>query len=96
MLAIFVELQAAPERFDEFRAAMLKHAAASLKEDPGCRQFDVAVSAESPNTIFLYEVYDDEASFQGHASSMHTAEHQARTRGMVTSRRLVKALVVNR
>ena len=95
-LAIFVELQAKPEAFDAFRTAMMKHAAISLREDPGCRQFDVSVSKDAPNTIMLYELYDDEASFQGHAKSKHTADHQAVTREMVAARRLIKAEVINR
>jgi quinol monooxygenase YgiN len=94
-LAIFVELQAKPEAFETFRAAMLKHAAISLKEDPGCRQFDICVSKDAPHTIMLYEVYDDEASFQGHAKSKHTADHQAATRDLVANRRLVKAEILN-
>ena len=95
-LAIFVELQARPEAFEAFRAAMQKHAALSLKEDPGCRQFDILVPQDAPHTLMLYEVYDDEASFQGHATSKHTAAHQAATRDWVVRRRLVKAEIVNR
>jgi quinol monooxygenase YgiN len=95
-LAIFVELQTRPEAFDQFRAAMQKHAALSLKEDPGCRQFDILVPQESPHTLMLYEVYDDEASFQGHATSKHTAAHQAATRDLVVKRRLVKAEILGR
>jgi quinol monooxygenase YgiN len=94
-LAIFVELQAKPEVFDAFRAAMLRHAALSLKEDPGCRQFEVFVPEDQPHTLMLYEVYDDEASFQGHAKSKHTADHGALTRPMVVNRRLVKAQVIS-
>ena len=95
-LAIFVELQARPEAFDAFRAAMRKHAALSLKEDPGCRQFDILVPQDAPHTLMLYEVYDDEACFQGHAKSKHTAAHQAATRDLVVSRRLVKAEILDR
>ncbi len=94
-VAIFVELEAKPESFEAFRAAMLRHAALSLKEDPGCRQFDIFVPQELPNTLMVYEIYDDEASFQGHAQSKHTAAHGAATRAMVARRRLVKAQVVS-
>jgi (4S)-4-hydroxy-5-phosphonooxypentane-2,3-dione isomerase len=95
-VAIFVELQAKPESFEAFRAAMVKHAALSLKEDPGCRQFDLFIAPEQPHTLMIYEVYDDEASFQGHAKSKHTADHQAVTRPMVASRKLIKAEIINR
>lgn len=94
-LAIFVELQAKPESFEAFRAAMLRHAAISLKQDQGCRQFDIFVPKDVPNTLMLYEVYEDEASFQGHAKSQHTADHGAATKDMVASRRLVKAQIIS-
>lgn len=94
-VAIFVELQAKPDSFESFRAAMLRHAALSLKEDRGCRQFDVFVPENQAHTVMIYEVYDDEASFQGHAKSQHTADHGALTRPMVASRRLVKAQVIS-
>lgn len=93
-LAIFVELQAKPESFDAFRVAMLKHAALSLREDPGCLQFDVFAPKDMPHTLMLYEVYKDEASFNGHATSKHTTDHQALTRPMIAGRRLVKADVI--
>ncbi len=94
-MAIFVELQAKPESFEAFRAAMLRHAALSLKEDKGCRQFDIFVPKDISNTIMIYEVYDDEASFLGHAKSKHTADHGAATKDMVASRRLVKAEIIS-
>lgn len=93
-MAIFVELQAKPGSFDAFRIAMLKHAATSLKEDGGCLQFDVFAPKDLPNTLMLYEVYKDESSFLDHAKSKHTADHQAVTKDMVASRRLVKADVL--
>ena len=95
-LAIFVELQAKPGSFDAYRAAMLRHAALSLQEDAGCRQFDIFVPQDLPDTLMVYEVYDDEASFQGHAKSKHTADHGAATKDLVASRRLVKAELVSR
>ena len=94
-LAIIAELQAKPESFEAFRAAMLRHAAISLKQDQGCRQFDVVVPQDAANTLMLYEVYDDEASFAGHAKSKHMADHSAATKDMVASRRLVKAQVIS-
>jgi len=94
-LVIHVELQAKPEHFEAYRAAMLRHAALSLKEDPGCRQFDLFVPQDAPHTVMVYEVYDDEAAFQGHATSKHTADHGAATRHMVANRRLVKADLIS-
>ena len=44
------------------------------REEPGCRFYEVHRSTESPGVFFLYEQYEDEASFDAHAASDHFAE----------------------
>ena len=41
----------------------MRDAAASVRDEAGCRQFDVAQDASKPEQFFLYEIYDDEAAF---------------------------------
>jgi quinol monooxygenase YgiN len=89
-LVIVAQLQIDPRHFDTYVALVKGHAARSLQLDPGCRQFDVMVAEEPRHTVVLYEVYDDEASFQGHVSSPRMAEYRAATKGMVVERRLYK------
>jgi len=59
-----------PEHADAFRAAMLANAKVSRETEPGCRQFDVCVEADTGRT-FLYELYDDRAAFDAHLASAH-------------------------
>lgn len=89
-LVIVAQLQIDPRHFDAYVALAKGHAARSLQLDPGCRQFDVMVAEEPKHTVVLYEVYDDEAAFQGHANSPRMAEYRAATKGMVVERRLCK------
>ena len=66
---VTVVFRARPEHRDDFRKAMIENATASRTREPGCRQFDVC---ESPDgTIFLYEIYDDEAAFKAHLATEH-------------------------
>ena len=49
---------------------MLANAKVSRETEPGCRQFDVCVEADTGRT-FLYELYDDRAAFEAHLASAH-------------------------
>ena len=69
-LVIVVDLVIDGDR-DRFMELMAANAAASLRDEPGCRQFDVCVDADDPGRLMLYEVYDDEAAFAAHGASPH-------------------------
>lgn len=69
IVVVFFEAKAA--HAGEFKAAITENAEASVRNEPGCRQFDVSQPADDPASFFLYEVYDDEAAFQDHMASDH-------------------------
>ncbi|MFT4113421.1 putative quinol monooxygenase [Silvibacterium sp.] len=46
----------------------------SVADEPGCRQFDLSTSGEAPETVVLYEVYDDRAAFDYHLTTPHYAK----------------------
>lgn len=55
----------------EFRPMIDANARASVRDEPGCRRFDVVESRGSPDRVLLYEIYDDEASFNQHCRTEH-------------------------
>lgn len=65
---------------------MLANAKASLANEPGCRQFDVCVSAQDAASLLLFEVYDDAAAFQTHLESPHFLSFDDKSVGMVTQK----------
>lgn len=69
MFVVTVQFSVVPEHAADFLVEMNANAAASVRLEEGCRQFDVCTGA--PGTVFLYEVYDDEAAFQLHLKSPH-------------------------
>ena len=85
-----IELEIVPAELDKFLAAIKENGAASVKE-PGCRQFDILVLASNPNTVFLYEVYDNEAAVQAHRTTDHFKKYAATTANMV-AKRTVRAM----
>jgi (4S)-4-hydroxy-5-phosphonooxypentane-2,3-dione isomerase len=86
---VCVEFEIRPELFDTFRPLMVENARASLRDEPGCRQFDVCVPADGAPRILLYEVYDDEAAFEAHLEAAHFKHFTEATRTMIAGRRIV-------
>ena len=80
-----VEYDIVPGKVDDFLAAVKENGAASVKE-PGCREFDIAVSQTDPNHVFILEVYDNEDALKAHVTTDHFKKYKAATAGMTTKR----------
>ena len=80
-----VELDIAPAQFDKFLDAAKTNAAAST-QDPGCREFNIAVSQTSPQHVLFFEVYDNAAALDAHRATDHFKAYQAATKDMVVKR----------
>jgi quinol monooxygenase YgiN len=91
-----IDLDIAPAEIDKYLAAIKENGAASVKE-PGCREFNVMVSATDPNHVFLFEVYDDAAAAAAHRTTEHFKKYAATTATMVTGRnvRPMKSIAFN-
>jgi quinol monooxygenase YgiN len=73
-LVILVEFVVAPEGRAGFAELVRENAAASLRDEPGCRRFDVLVPEDGPgDRVVLYEIYDDAEAFDAHLRSRHYA-----------------------
>ena len=86
MFVVCVESEIMPRHLDDFLAAMLKNAAQSHSLEAGCQQFDVCQGQQNPNTVFLYEIYDDEAAFEAHKAARHYHEFKHAIDGMVVKK----------
>lgn len=71
MHVITVVFKIKPEHADAFAAAMTENARASLENEAGCHQFDVAFAPDDRTTCFLYELYTDKSAFQDHLAAAH-------------------------
>lgn len=88
-LVVTVVFVAKAEHRADFRREMIANAEASRTKEPGCRQFDVCESADG-STIFLYEIYDDEAAFDAHLAAEHYKRFNALTMPWVSERKVAK------
>jgi quinol monooxygenase YgiN len=91
MYVIIVDFEIKPDHLAAFLPLMAENAAASVREEPGCRQFDVCQDPDTPHRIFLYEIYDDRAAFEAHLESAHFRRFDVATMEMVTAK-AVRAL----
>ena len=72
--AIVVTFKLKPGTAKAFTPIMLENAEASVRDEPGCHQFQVLHTEGDPETIVLYEVYDDAEAFEGHKQTPHFAK----------------------
>ena len=86
-------MQVRPGRRTEFLDGMSANAQASVRDEPGCRRFDVCSDAADENRFVLYELYVDADAFAAHKASPHflrwrdiaaeVVESQVNTRGQL-------------
>jgi quinol monooxygenase YgiN len=72
--------------FDRFRKLIVENARASLRDEPGCRQFDVVIPSGESDRVLLYEIYDDAAAFEVHKRMPHFATFDRDSAPFVTAK----------
>ncbi|MFD0981991.1 putative quinol monooxygenase [Tropicimonas aquimaris] len=86
MYAVTVTFTIAPERMEGFMPLMEQNARLSLELESGCRQFDVCTDPDHPDTVFLYELYDDRTAFDAHLQATHFKEFDAAVAPMIAGK----------
>lgn len=86
MFAVVVTFQLHPGKRDAFMPLVHENAAASLRTEQGCRQFDVATDPAHPNEVFLYELYTDADAFAAHMQTPHFGAFDAAVADMIHSK----------
>lgn len=71
MFALIVTLKVRPESRDDFLRAIAANAEASVRDEPGCRRFDVCQDQDHAESFILYEVYEDAGAFEEHRRTPH-------------------------
>jgi len=70
---VIAEFLIAKEHRAEFLLACGEDASSSVRDEPGCRVFDVLTSDDSDDLVVLHEIYDDKAAFEAHRETPHFA-----------------------
>ncbi len=77
MHAIFVTLKVKPDRRQQFLEVVEDDAVSSVRDEPGCVDFQVLQDQTDPDTYYFYEVYRDEEAFKAHGQTPHFARWNA-------------------
>jgi (4S)-4-hydroxy-5-phosphonooxypentane-2,3-dione isomerase len=72
---------------DKFIALAKDNGATAVKE-PGCHEFNIAVSQKDPNHVVLFEIWENAAALDAHRASDHFKAYQNATKDMVSKREL--------
>lgn len=86
MYVVTVEFVIKQDQVEAFAPLMAANAAASVRDEPGCSQFDVCWDPEGKPVCFLYEIYDDATAFQAHLASAHFKSFDAQVTDMVAEK----------
>ena len=95
MFAVVVTFKLKPGSAQAFNPIMIENAEASVRDEPGCHQFQVLHDQSDAETIVLYEVYADQAAVDHHMATSYMAAYREDTGGWVTDRKITKALLLN-
>ena len=91
---VMVEFRLKPGTSDRFRRLINENARASVRDEPGCRQFDVVVPDGEPDSVILYEIYDDAAAFDSHKKTPHFASFDRDSAACVASKKVTLGALV--
>jgi (4S)-4-hydroxy-5-phosphonooxypentane-2,3-dione isomerase len=71
LFVVVVEFQLKPGMRAQFRTLIDANADASVRDEPGCLQFDVLEPEGEEDRVLLYEIYSDKAAFDAHLKTAH-------------------------
>ena len=77
-----------------FRQLIDANARASVKDEPGCRRFDVMVPKGASDHVMLYEIYDDQAAFAAHLKTQHFASFNTESAALVADKTVFEYTLV--
>ncbi len=87
---ILAEFDLRPGAITEFLRHVGDNAGASVRDEPGCRRFDVLVpegeTTDGAPRIVLYEIYDSPAAFDAHLRTPHFRAFDEATKALVSGR----------
>ncbi len=87
---IIVEFRLVPGSQDRLLRLIADNANASVRDEPGCRRFDVLTPAGETDRVVLYEIYDDRAAFEAHLRTPHFARFNEASAPLIAGRSITE------
>ncbi len=92
--AILVTIKLKPGMGDAFRPIIMENGAASVRDEPGCQQFQIMTAEDDPDSYFFYEVYDSAEAFETHHRQPHFLKFREETQEMIAERAIQRCTVL--
>ena len=89
-VVIVVELEIVPTELDNFKAAVKENAAAWVREEPGCLEFNVAFDKDNPTHAFIFEVYENAEAIAADQATSRFKNYMAEAPKRVKSRKFTE------
>ena len=83
-----------PIQLEAFKVAAIRHAEATLRNEPGALALHAIAEKGSPENIRVFEMYADAAAYEYHLRTPHFQQFRASTEAMTTSRALFDTVPV--
>lgn len=93
--AVCVSFHIHEDQISAFLPLIAENAAQSLRDEPGCLQFDVLTDPSRPGEVFLYELYSDAAAFDAHLATPHFKTFDAASAAMIADKSIATYRQVN-
>jgi quinol monooxygenase YgiN len=87
---IVVDFKIKLGEMQNFRHLIDENAKASVRDEPGCRRFDVLADRKEADRILLYEIYANRAAFDAHMRTPHFAVFDRDSEALVADKRVTE------
>jgi (4S)-4-hydroxy-5-phosphonooxypentane-2,3-dione isomerase len=94
-IALVVKFKAAEGRKQALIEGLKGHAQRSLDNEDGCVRFDVLIPRGGDADVMLYELYENQASFDLHSASDHIKMWREMSQDLVAERNITITEVQN-
>lgn len=94
-ISLLVQLDLHPGTRDQYIELATAHRERVLKNEPGCKRFDILMPDESVDVVHLYEVYADEDAFNHHMETPYMKAYREQSAAMVTARHLTRCTLLD-
>ncbi len=91
--AIFVTIKLKPKKAAAFRPLILENAAASVRKEKNCLQFQVLTDELNPDIFYFYEVYTNAKGLEIHRETPHYKKYDIASRNLIAERSIQRCTI---
>jgi quinol monooxygenase YgiN len=88
------DIEVDPEQREAFVLAVTEEMDESIRVEPGVLALYAVAEKDDPSRLRFFEIYADEAAYDGHLQSPHFRKYRATTEPMIRSRALVETVPI--